>query len=329
MCLSFLNTRDFLRAICVSKQFRAARTRRSAWPQAHIPTLIRALQDDDYDNPARRRLMIDKPVKLTKVLQPACKQMWRHVTDIRLVGGEQRLKRLLDFPCMAALTLNDSIPSINVTNALYTGLADRLQALGLSLCSDPLYSQLGLLTQLRILVLDRPPDAAALVQLAQLEYLHMETHDKFDCSPVLMCVVRWLSVHHQLRSLSLHSYGSWKAFRVEELIESDPLKSAIASAEWVSLSAHPPLDLTVKCGLTDLSLSGEGALRSLQTSMDLLCRGLPHLTRLQWPEQAGPQLLTSVDLRSNARELLPRSQEARIHFNNVSWKVFNLTRPLR
>ena len=81
------STRATSSPLFVSQQWRAARLKRSAWPQLHLPTLIRALQDEDYDNPARRRLLIEKPSRLARLVsKPARLAMWRHVTDVKLVG---------------------------------------------------------------------------------------------------------------------------------------------------------------------------------------------------------------------------------------------------
>ena len=319
---SFLNTRDFLRAICVSRQWRAARVKRSAWPQLHLPTLIRALQDDDYDNSARRRLLLKQPTRLARVhSQPALLDMWRHVTDVKLVGSmnprkdERQLQLLQQLPSLSALTLVKCHASPKAASEFCTAMAGRLQVLELRRSTDSLREPLGLLSSLRVLVLDRPLDAAALVQLHQLLYLHMETPGAIRCSREAMCAVRWLSVHHQLRSLQ-SSAGSWYTFALEELFKSDPSKSAIASAEWTSLAVHPPLDLAVKCGLTDLSVSGPRTLDS-QTKNDLLCRSLPHLTRLQWFQHFGGASFPSTPVsspKSSTTDFLSRLQEVRLQF---------------
>jgi hypothetical protein len=59
--LSMLSSNDFLSAIRVNKQCYAARLKESAWPTLQLDSFIQSLRDDDYDNPARRRLRLRIP----------------------------------------------------------------------------------------------------------------------------------------------------------------------------------------------------------------------------------------------------------------------------
>jgi hypothetical protein len=59
--LSMLGSDDFLSAIRSNKQFYAARLKKSAWPALQLESFIQSLRDDDYDNPARRRLRLRIP----------------------------------------------------------------------------------------------------------------------------------------------------------------------------------------------------------------------------------------------------------------------------
>ena len=308
VAFSFLNTHDFLAAIQVSQQWRATRLKRSAWPQLHVPSFIRALQNDDYDNPARRRLGLYSPSQFAEFLaRPECLQMWRHATDVKLVGsGEEALDQphlplLQSFPCLSAVTLvKCAAPAADRVSAFMSAVAGRLQALGLAQCSSSLYQHLGWLTSLRILVLDRLPDAQALVQLVQLKYLYMLVPDAADLvgpgaaqtnAAAVASAIRWLSVTHQLRSLSLRQSNPTLntvspivlLFRTLLLLTDHP---QLQSSPDESV---PPLDLSVPCALTDLSVTTDGGFAGVVADPALAFPSrldcLPHLTRLQWVQR--------------------------------------------
>jgi hypothetical protein len=47
-----------LHALRINKQWYAARLKKTAWPSLHIDSLMHSLRDDNYDNPAHRRMRI-------------------------------------------------------------------------------------------------------------------------------------------------------------------------------------------------------------------------------------------------------------------------------
>ena len=138
---SFLNTRDFLLSIRVSRYWRAARVKKSAWPALQVPSLIHALQHDDYDNPARRRLHLDigrHPYTPTlKKLQsnPGSLAAWRlataaHVTHKRTTGtrpstkdlqvGMEAMREIIShFQSISALTLHDAAAEDEAVKEFY------------------------------------------------------------------------------------------------------------------------------------------------------------------------------------------------------------------
>ena len=147
--LSFLSTADFLSAIRVNSQWRAARTRRWAFPALSVAPLIRALQDDDYSNSVRRRLAINSPQQLRSLLAHAeSMACWKHVTDVRVVqrtaGSTRReavdngrlLDQLMAFTAMQALTLDGTTVSAEEIERLYAEIKDRLLALTLFRCAE-------------------------------------------------------------------------------------------------------------------------------------------------------------------------------------------------
>jgi hypothetical protein len=234
-----LSTDDFLSAIRVNKQFYAARLKHTAWPTLRIGSFIQSLNDDDYDNPARRRLRVhatkDHLPHFAAMLSPAsgasaalASNMWRHVTDAHVYsrGAGSRwsdkarrpnvstlLPQLSQLPFLTAVNFHNVDVSAATFQQFAAATAPRLQVLmfegGQSLGGPPEVDHLqhvGLLRGLRVLVLDRMPDAAGLLQLQQLEHLHFVPRWNARLIP-LAITIRYLSSSHALRSLSLGHYG--------------------------------------------------------------------------------------------------------------------------
>ena len=59
LVFSFLSTREFLASIAVSRSFRAARMKHTAWPTLNLESFIQSLRDDNYSDGARRRLNME------------------------------------------------------------------------------------------------------------------------------------------------------------------------------------------------------------------------------------------------------------------------------
>lgn len=301
IALSFLDTRDFLRAVRTSKRWYDARLKRSAWPlQLNVTAIIRSMQE--ANNESRRQLLMKSPDKLKQMQsQVVARNMWRHVLEVEIVTrGKLPLLAPLatDFPSMAALTIDKSKASAEDTQALYAAVAPRLQSLRLFGCGYELHRNLAQLTSLRVLVLTwRLIAPVALAQLKQLQYLHMDIDFEL-ATPTLMCVVRWLSTVHQLRSLSLSLATRSHA---EELCETDPSKSGVSSVEIATLALDPPINLAISCGLTNLSFVCTSLSTVLMaTTAASLCQleGLPQLTRLRWPKFVGGQVTLLGENRS-------------------------------
>ena len=275
---------------------------------------------------SRRALVIDSNTTRRALLaDPDCMHMWRHVTELQLQSSQKLLEQLNQFPCIQALTLS-KIHSVDALAAalMISSVADRLQSLVLSECGDPsqplpLPPPLAQLTSLRILALDRAPDPATLSQLHQLEYLRMGWGSgSLEGDVIVMRVVRWLSVHHALRSLSVGEHGGWhcQASVVALLAFSQP------TLDPSTASLQPPLDVQQPCGLTDLTLSVHFAIASLATNGDCtFLHFLPHLTRLQWPEYPSAPLLlpleVSPQLSLNKQSELSRLHEIRLEMADV------------
>ena len=154
--------------------------------------------------------------------------------------------------------------------------------LGLFRCSLAFESHPYRLSSLRVLVLGLVPAPASLVTLRQLVYLHIEpsaqglayspprTFD--DC---LAYTIRWLSVHHQLRSFSVERIRHGVSFMPALLSCDKPTGIAASRLAELNRALNPPLDPTVPCALSDLSLD------QLPPPSAALLGSLPSLTRLQ------------------------------------------------
>ena len=134
---SFLSMRDFLSAMRVSSQWYSARAKRSAWPEMRLPTLVRALQDGDHDNPERRcrRITIDSPAKRKLLVHSGGVQIWFHATDVKLVGvqrglnDQEMLEQLASFTCVTSLSLAECMIPVKAAREMYSKVGNRLQSL--------------------------------------------------------------------------------------------------------------------------------------------------------------------------------------------------------
>jgi hypothetical protein len=308
--LSLLSTDDFLAALRVNKQFYAARLKHTAWPTLRIGSFIQSLNDDDYDNPARRRLRVhatkDHLPHFAAMLSPPSGAsaaltsiMWRHVTDAhvysRSAGSRWSdksrrpnvstlLPQLSQLPFLTAVDFHNVDVSATSFQQFAAATAPRLQVLmfegGRSLGGPPEVDHLqhvGLLRGLRVLVLDGMPDATSLLQLHQLEHLHFMPGWNARLIP-LATTIRYLNQSHALRSLSLGDNGA-----------SHLLHMVCGTAPHQHLQAHfgptalpnptaALVDWTRPCALTALSLDGALLWRS---AFLLLEKPLPALVTLK------------------------------------------------
>jgi hypothetical protein len=200
--MSMLSSDDFLSAIRVNKQFYAARLKKSAWPALQLDSFIQSLRDDDYENPARRRLRLRIPntrcsdvnekLLRKRVALFAEQSPWRFVTDVQLFSNtsgewwnkdgpsvDLLLHELGRLPCLTAVNFHLVNVSAEAFEQFCTAVAPRLQVLLFECLSVPKafavnpLTHVGLLYQLRVLVVDEPPPLPALLQLHQLVYLHI------------------------------------------------------------------------------------------------------------------------------------------------------------
>ena len=318
--LSFLSTADFLSALRVNSQWRAARTRRLAWPALSVAALIRALQDGDFSNPIHRMLAINSPHQLRSLF--ACAESllsWKHATAVRVVqhaaGGTQPeacddgrlIDRLLAFTAMQALTLDGAAASAEEIERLFAAIKDRLLALTLLRCTEV---HLGSLSQLRILVLDRIPPSTQLAMLPHLAYLHMESHISPDpnMNSALATTIRDLSVRCALRSLSLAGFNAEcsaaantkEFFKTLQRDTSRPEPLPGAASYWSRY------DLIASHGLTDLSLRsapGKPTNDAIAKSFADLFKASPQLRRLQYEDESRDLGYLAQGMRDTLHEL--------------------------
>jgi hypothetical protein len=226
-----LGTDDFLAALRVNKQFHAARLKKSAWPALQLDSFIQSLRDDDYDNPARRRLRLRIPIRghqlsgALAVFSSASTTMWRHVTDVQIcspLDHQWQVQPPVDvllpaLPCLRCLT-SVSFHLVRVSAAAFerfcVDVAPRLQVLLFKSTRaadavDPL-THVRLLRLLRVLVVDELPPLQSLLPLHRLQYLHVDQQYNSDKrARAFAAVVRRLSSSHALRSLSFGEYADW------------------------------------------------------------------------------------------------------------------------
>lgn len=210
LVLAQLNSRDFAAAMKVSRQWHAVSALNTAWPRFGLGRFIRQLQSDDYDNPAHRRLNVRSATKMVRSVA------YKKANDVRLRQKVFELLPLLtSFPHLTALTCEcpGYRDASRELTALFGELQDRLQVLILSglhsrftvLWGEPPKNaptpDLALLRQLRVLVVDFVPRVEHLVELRQLQYLHIRHPGTF--TPAIVRAVRYLSVRHALRGVSL------------------------------------------------------------------------------------------------------------------------------
>jgi hypothetical protein len=187
---SYLNSIDFLSAICVSHDWFNVRVKHTAWPAFRLNQFIQSLRDGDYDNPARRRLHLpmtkktevlhslqllgsdtsmtletDMDVDALPPISMGSSLMWRHATDVKLCfqkggtasyledGVPEMLKRIGLIPYLSALNfVNLQYTCAELVHSMYSQLNIRLQALLLFDCSLDYYQLISVLTNLRVLV---------------------------------------------------------------------------------------------------------------------------------------------------------------------------------
>jgi hypothetical protein len=297
--LSMLSSDDFLSAIRTNKQFYAARLKKSAWPTFQLDSFIQSLRDDDYDNPARRRLRLRIPSKISAdggLSLPAnaapvfgsgasSPSAWRFVADVQLYNENKRLNQssvdvllpgLARLPCLTAVNFH----LVNVSAAAFehfcSTVAPRLQVLLFERVFvrdvvDPL-THIGLLHELRVLVVDEFPPMAVLLQLHRLEYLHVALPPNGSPASLYATALRHLSCSYALRSLSFgEDFDEALAFLrlLEGLLAMTP-PAKLRAAHAALVDWRQPIQLT------DLSLASDIADTVLQK-----CATIPTLTRLQ------------------------------------------------
>ena len=164
------------------------------------------------------------------------------------------------------------------------------------------------------------PQSDPLIQLHQLVYLHFQGEYGTVVKARLGFAIRWLSVHHQLRSLSTD--GIWHGIEFVIALLSCEAQSPLNAEVLVEFNgqANPPLDPTVSCGLEDLSL---GELTSMAKPF---LGSVPSLTRLQIAEVDEYNRLLDTQLVPSLEIILPRLQQLRIEFSRVSPRLQHLTR---
>ncbi len=175
----------------------------------------------------------------------------------------------LSLPSLSALTLLDfqiADTDVDTVTQRFVAAAARLEVLLLFESSHCLLDLcVPKLLQLRVLVLDKRPSAATLVPLKQLQYLHFD-----DCrwpyvpenQVLLGLVLRWLSIHHALRSVSISDKRRRDLANITDALYGVLLPPRILirgpwsdAAQKVLAQLHPPIDTVAKVapGLTDLS----------------------------------------------------------------------------
>ena len=217
----------------------------------------------------------------------AAPSMWRHVSDVQLfspVGDPSNapassvdalLSDLLLLPCLTAVNFHSVCVSAAAFEQFCSAVAPRLQVLlfgdaRVKTDADPL-THVGLLHELRVLVVDELPPLPSLSRLHQLEYLHVDVPPVLDVLSFAV-TVRYLSAWHAVRSLS---------FSDDSDGESDPTRTmevllATAPPPQLDAAAAALVDWRQPISLTDFSCASylDGA--ELQR-----CAAIPTLTRLQ------------------------------------------------
>jgi hypothetical protein len=309
LILAFLNAKDFHSSMKVNRQWRSVSQVNTAWPKFDLQRFVRQLQADDYDNPLHRRLHVH--VKhLPRLLRSPT---YQKCSDVHLKANgsshPSALEQLSQLHHLTAVNLTLSIRADETLRAFAMQVRDRLQSLVLACTTSRKalgFSSFGLLHRLRILVINFLPPLNELARLHQLEYLHI---DHGQClSPDLMRVIRYLSVRHHLRTVSLdckenldgsdHVEGlavdtlaqsSWSEIRTESQLQ-DRMEAEDEIMgdpdDWFSPYAARLLDPLAdvaslvdlpSSALIDFSLSGRWLTND---QLESLCH-LPSLQRLQ------------------------------------------------
>jgi hypothetical protein len=226
--LSMLSTDDFLSAIRVSKQFYATRLKKSAWPTLQLESFIQRLRDNDHGFSARRLhlpISFDPSVAEHEHLFALGSAAWLFVSNVQLYGSirvgnawlseppvDLLLPELARMPCLTAVNFHRVSMSSAAFGQFCTVVAPRLLVLLFEHWSvddaiDPL-THIGLLRELRVLVVDRCPPASSLLQLHLLVRLHVnEPISRAAHAWEKLVAVRRLSSSHALRSLSFGDAG--------------------------------------------------------------------------------------------------------------------------
>jgi hypothetical protein len=328
--LSLLSSDDFLSAIRVNKQFYAARLKKSAWPALQLDSFIQSLRDDDYDNSARRRLRLRIPhdswMRKGQTLLAHASAVfrsvtWRFVTDVQIYSPHDcrlsapsvdlLLSELARLPCLTAVSFHEVNVSAAAFHQFCIAVAPQLQVLLFESARvdnevDPL-THVGLLHQLRVLVANELPPASPLLQLHQLEYLHVSAQLTSEQVSPFAAVVRHLSSSHALRSLSFGAPVNW--FPAEWFSTTEPV--GLRSAAGGAYAALVDNDWSQPIQLTDLSCAAHIGDALLQR-----CSAIPTLTRLQartasyWDPSPPPPLsvftrLQQLRLELSGDKLLP------------------------
>jgi hypothetical protein len=261
------------------------------------------------------------------LLRSAAQANWRFVNDVQLycpasqsgLSSTRRpwvndlLPELTRLPCLTAVNFHGVCVSAVAFQQFCIAVAPRLQVLLIDTALadnavDPRW-HIGLLRELRVLVIDEFPPMAALLHLHQLEYLHVAQPPDYTTS-LYSTALRHLSSSHALRSLS---FGT----RCE---------SATAPLVYGLLSTAPPgglnaahaalVDWSQPAQLTDLSFA-----HSIDDELLQQCAAIPTLTRLQastdnsrWELTPQPSLsvfahLQQLRLKFHDAALLPHLAE--------------------
>jgi hypothetical protein len=169
--------------------------------------------------------------------------------------------------------------SVKVSSAVFeqfcTAVASRLQVLLFESARaekeiDPL-SHVGLLRELRVLVVDGAPPLPALLQLHRLVYLHVnERPSSYEQDLTCAVALRHLSSSHSLRSLSFGASVNSNWIPESLFLEAAPSETELDGAHSALVDWSQPINLT------DLSFADYVRHEVLQQ-----CATIPTLTRLQ------------------------------------------------
>jgi len=267
---------------------------------------------------------------------------WRYATDVYLTCARLQKKDTPEEKCFAVLRRVLSMPYLDALTLIGIAIADsdmatvlqlfaaasHLQALVMFKTPSLLRRCLPQLTQLRVLVLDKLPSAEALVPLTQLYYIHLSFgQSQCDHSSIVGLVLRWLSVHHALRCVSLVA-ASVDCSQLDQVLRPAQVEASIREqmeevkhARAVSqLQLQPPLDYIydVVPPLDELAMKCK-----LRPHHYRWIARIPSLRRLQAD-------MTGADLRSLPRKRLANLRELRlVLFDSSGWTTLARCTQLR